>query len=88
MTKNGVNGYEVRGRGDYASNAIFLPAAGHGYEASLGNAGSYGAYWSSVPPLDSYVFSRLLYFSSSSHDTGYSERYYGRSVRPVQGFAE
>ena len=25
-TKNGVNGYEVRGRGGYASNSIFLPA--------------------------------------------------------------
>ena len=38
-TVNGVYGYLVRGRGDYASNSIFLPAAGHGYRTSLEDAG-------------------------------------------------
>jgi hypothetical protein len=28
---NGVNGYIVRGRAEYASNSIFLPCAGDGY---------------------------------------------------------
>lgn len=29
-----------------------------------------------------------LYFGSSSRYTGYSDRYYGQTVRPVQGFTE
>ncbi|MBR1921070.1 MAG: hypothetical protein IJ829_03570, partial [Kiritimatiellae bacterium] len=33
--RNGVNGYVVRGKGDYASASIFLPAAGLGYGTSL-----------------------------------------------------
>ena len=41
-TMNGVNGYAVRGRYDYASYSIFLPCAGYGCGTSLSNAGSYG----------------------------------------------
>ena len=46
-TLNGVTGYVVRGRGDYASASIFLPAAGFGSKTSLDEAGSFGCYWSS-----------------------------------------
>ena len=91
---NGVNGCIVRGRGAYASNSIFLPCAGFGYGTSLKSAGSYGTYWSSVPGSD-YVNAsyygydtRGLYFHSSDHWTDTSYRYFGSSVRPVQGFAE
>ena len=52
-TLNGVDGYEVSGRGDYATASIFLPAAGLGDETSLDAAGS-GYYWSSVPNWDGY----------------------------------
>ena len=85
-TQNGVNGYVVRGRGDYASNSIFLPCAGGGYGTSLTNSGSYGYYWSSVPSSDSY-YARLLLFRSGYR---YADDYYlyGFSVRPVQGFAK
>jgi hypothetical protein len=86
-TMNGVNGYVVRGRGEYASNSIFLPCAGDGYETLLSDAGSYGLYWSSVPH-SGYYNSCYLYFDSRSHDTGYYPRYYGRSVRPLQGFTK
>ncbi|MBQ7667326.1 MAG: hypothetical protein IJS46_04950 [Kiritimatiellae bacterium] len=86
-TQNGVNGYVVRGRGDYASASIFLPAAGGGLGTSLGYAGSDGYYWSSVPYSDSY-YAGYLYFYSGSHSTDDYYRYYGFSVRPVQGFAE
>ena len=87
-TQNGVKGYIVRGRGAYASNSIFLPAAGYGNGTSLYFSGSYGDYWSSVPYLG-YDYSRSLYFNSSSHSTGYDYgRRYGRSVRPVQGFTK
>ena len=87
-TQNGVKGYVVKGRGDYASNSIFLPAAGYGRGTSLNDSGSGGYYWSSVPYSDGdYAWG--LSFDSSGHDT----YYYcgcdiGRSVRPVLGFTK
>ena len=86
-TMNGVNGYAIRGRDDYASNSIFLPCAGYGYGTSLNNAGSDGYYWSSVPDSD-YNNAWNLYFYSSSYSTDYYNRYSGQSVRPVQGFTK
>ena len=86
-TMNGVNGYDVRGRGDYAFARIFLPCAGTGYGMSLSGSGSYGRYWSSVPGSDNY-YSWSLGFHSGRHYTGYNYRYYGISVRPVQGFTK
>ena len=87
-TQSGVNGYVVRGRGAYASNSIFLPAAGYGFGTSLGDAGSGGDYWSSVPGSDgSYAW--YLDFDSSGHSThDYGYRGSGQSVRPVQGLAK
>ena len=87
-TKNGVNGYEVRGRGDYASNCIFLPSrVGLGDGTSLINTSSEGRYWSSVPDSD-YDYAWSLYLYSSYRSMSYSchYRYYGYPVRPVQGF--
>ena len=83
---NGVNGYIVRGRGDYASNSIFLPCAGYGHRTSLYDSGSYGYYWSSVPYSGNYnVY--YLSFDSGSHLTYYFIfRFDGLPVRPVQGF--
>ena len=67
-TQNGVNGYLVKGRGDYASKSIFLPAAGYGDGTSLYFSGSIGLYWSSVPDLDGgYAWG--LDFVSSYHGT-------------------
>jgi hypothetical protein len=84
---NGVNGYIVRGRGDYASRSIFLPCAGNGDGTSLYDAGSYGYCWSSVPYSDDYggFYAWYLYFYSSRHSTTFRIRYRGCSVRPVQG---
>ena len=86
-TVNGVNGYIVRGRGDCSLASIFLPCAGYGRGTSLYNAGSYGAYWSSVPYSDGSGAWHLG-FDSSNHGTYNGGRDYGQSVRPVQGFAE
>lgn len=85
-TMNGVNGYIVRGRGTYASNSIFLPCAGHGFEASLYDSGSIGSYWSSVL-YNERNNARFLYFDSIRHGTSYSyrPRYIGFPVRPVHG---
>jgi len=87
MTMNGVNGYVVRGKGAYASYSIFLPCVGRGYGTSLNDAGWYGDYWSSVPYSDNYHAGGLG-FGSSRHYASYSSRYFGRSVRPVQGFTK
>ena len=85
---NGVKGYVVKGKGDYASASIFLPAAGYGDGTSLYRASSLGLFWSSVPYSDdSYAW--YLYFYSGFYRTYYSiYRYDGHSVRPVQGFTE
>ena len=99
-TMNGVKGYVVRGRGEYASNSIFLPCAGYGHgpslpsidsESSLCAVGSNGYYWSSVPKLNSYDDGGgtwCLYFWSGYNTTYSRSRYYGQSVRPLQGFAK
>ena len=87
-TTNGVNGYVVRGRYDYASASIFLPAAGHGSGTSLYNAGSNGNYWSSVRNLDDSS-SWMFDFDSGFFGMGItSGRNRGFSVRPVRGAAQ
>ena len=87
-TLNGVNGYIVRGKGDYSSKSIFLPCAGNGFETSLDSAGSFGDYWSSGPYSDGYG-AWGLYFYSSGHSTGCDYRYFfGQSVRPLQEFTK
>jgi len=86
-TVNGVQGYEVRGRGTYASVCIFLPCAGFGHGTSLNGSGSRGYYWSSVPDSD-YRYAYGLYFNSGNHGTRYYSRFDGFSVRPVQEFAK
>ena len=83
-TINGVNGYVVRGREDYTYASIFLPCTGYVDGTSLRSG---GYYWSSVPDSDSY-YARYLSFASSGHATYRRYRYYGLSVRPVQGFTE
>ncbi len=81
-TTNGVSGYIVRGRGDYASASIFLPAAGYGDGTSLYHAGAYGDYWSSVPDSDGNTC--RLFFRSDYINASKSLRYYGFPVRPVR----
>ena len=87
--KNGVNGYEVRGRGDYANRSIFLPAAGYGRDSSLYSPGSHGDCWSSTSYSGYSYDAWYLYFHSGDFDRDYyyHGRYYGQSVRPVRGFA-
>ena len=90
-TMNGVNGYIVRGQGDYASNSIFLPCAGGSTSGSLTySSGSYGNYWSSVPHSSSGSWGAyILIFDSSSHRTSFfNHRHRGQSVRPVQEFTK
>ena len=80
-TQNGVYGYVVSGRGDYAARSIFLPAAGHGSYTSLDNAGWGAEFWSSVPDGDN---SWGLSFYLGDKGMNSLPRYYGRSIRPVR----
>ena len=88
-TRNGVPGRLVKGRGTYASKSIFLPAAGFGSDSYLINLGSFGDYWSSTPGSGDSYYAWYLSFDSGrfSRYSG-SYRTYGRSVRPVRGFAK
>ena len=86
-TMNGVTGYTVRGRGDYASNTIFLPCTGFGYGTSLYTAGSRGLYWASSLFGGNYDTSSycLSLDSSDRHGVIYNYRDYGQVIRPVLG---
>lgn len=86
-TMNGVDGYNVRGKGEYASSSIFLPCAGYGNGTSLNNAGRHGYYWSYLPCSDGNNASGL-YFGSGYHSTSYSGRSSGHSIRPLQVFTK
>ena len=79
-TKNGVNGYEVKGTN---GNSIFLPAAGYRYNDGLSYAGGYGYYWSSSLDTGFPFFAWGVNFDSDSVYRNDEYRCYGRSVRPV-----
>ena len=86
-TTNSVDGYIVRGKGEYASASIFLPVDGFVYSTIHYDADSLGYYWSSVPLSGSDCFSGNLYFSLSDRKTPNDHRDHGMAVRPVQGFS-
>lgn len=82
-TINEIKGYVVRGRGDYASNSIFLPCAGYGAPVPY-DYGWHGNYWTSVPCSDSQYGSEYLhFFYESYHLTGGTYRHEGMPIRPV-----
>ena len=80
-TVNGVYGRKITSKSN--GNSIFLPAAGCRIDASLSNAGSFGYYWSRTLGTSYPNYARYLYFISSIIRTVDSNRYNGRSVRPV-----
>ena len=81
-TRDGVNGRLVTaGNG----KSIFLPAAGYRYGVNRYSAGILGVYWSSsLNESDSYT-ARQIGCNSNGFERGYSGRYNGYPVRPVQG---
>lgn len=87
---NGVAGYVVRGRGAFASDSIFLPAAGSGFTFQYTGAGMYGRYWSAVSGSADYDCNNAWYLDFDSKNRGNSNyyRYYGFSIRPVQEFTK
>jgi hypothetical protein len=81
-TQNGVYGYVVSGRGDYAAKSIFLPFAGYGFYTSLDHTELGAEFWSSVPDGN---YSWGLYFYLGDKGMNSLQRFYGRSIRPVWG---
>ena len=77
---NGVYGYKVTGPN---GNSIFLPAAGIRFDTDLYNAGSQGYYWSSSLYTDAPGNAWDVGFNSDYVFRDYSDRFDGRSVRPV-----
>ncbi len=79
-TRNGVNGYKVRGPN---GKSIFLPAAGYIDGKNLDYVGNGSDYWSSS--RYSKNSSRACYnaFSPTTYDWNYCVRHYGFSIRAV-----
>ena len=75
-----VQGYLVRSKVN--SNSIFLPAAGYCHDSSVDFAGDDGGYWSSTPGPDADR-SNSLDFLSVNRSVFLSNRYNGRTIRPV-----
>lgn len=87
-TINGVNGYIIRGRGNYISNSIFFPCTGYGYKTSLEYPET-GCYWSSGAQNPSSYSAKLwiayeLRFNLGWHGTTNAQCYEGKPIRPVQ----
>ena len=83
-TVNGKYGRRLTSRSN--GNSIFLPAAGSRVGTKLSGAGSDGSgtYWSRSLNTSNSSSAYYLYLTSSSSDTNYYSRYYGKSVRPVR----
>ena len=86
-TTNGVNGYLVRGKGEYSSASIFLPCTGYGSGYSREVFSSQGYYWSSVPASSWNNAGGIVYLSNRNDIEYTSERYAGSPIRPVQDAA-
>ncbi len=84
---NGVYGRKITSKSN--GNSIFLPAAAYRYGTSLSSAvGNYGHYWSrSLRTSYSYDADHLDFNFSDIYASGYCNRYYGQSVRPVRVIA-
>lgn len=77
----GVAGRLYTGKGEYADNSVFFPAAGYCEYGKVDEIGSRGYYWSSTPSArdDAYY----LNFFPSSQSVFFYERHYCYSVRAI-----
>lgn len=87
VTSNGVSGCIIRGKGIYASNSVFLPCVGKGYEERLIYTNN-AYYWASIlnekiaTPASAFILS--INSSPSSVTTTVDTRYSGLPIRPIQ----
>ena len=88
MTTNGIKGFLLRGRGDYAAARIFLPAGGWGDRKTWGDK-KWGHFWSSSPSEEQTTRSwRLNFQSSQIYMQNHYDRHIGSSIRPVRSATE
>lgn len=80
IEQNHVNGYEITGKN---GNSIFLPAAGCRSGTNFNYAGSNGFYYSSSLSESYSNYAYHISFDPVKVEGGYSDRYYGRSIRAV-----
>lgn len=89
VSTNGVNGYVVRGRGDYATNSIFFPCGGYCEGIALRYQNEYGYCWSSLPSVFRSTSSYCFDCGEVGEIDGRiaeGDRRIGRNIRPVQRF--
>ncbi|EHG23599.1 hypothetical protein HMPREF9332_00615 [Alloprevotella rava F0323] len=79
-TKDGINGYEVKGKN---GNAIFLPGAG-GKGPDISTTSKWGRYWSSSLYAKRSNDSNYFFFASDEYTLGLIDRHYGFTIRPVR----
>lgn len=74
---DGANGYLVTGKGEYAGNSIFIPAAGYRIDQDSYKKGSLGHYWTSSP--NAGVAHNAFYLSFESVNVSFTNgnRYRG-----------
>ena len=80
-TQNGVLGRLFTASN---GNSLFLPAAGYRNYSSLAGTGNGGTYWSSSLRTNFPNTAIMYYYNSDNCDIYGSDRYVGRSVRPVR----
>ena len=85
-TRNGVYGRLVTGKGNYASNSIFLPAAGYGYNANVNGFGTIGYCWSASSNSSYSNATGHVYLNSVVLSYGNCDRFHGLTVRPLREF--
>ena len=81
-TVNGVNGRRFTGKDEYASNSVFLPAAGDCVCSDAVGEGYDGNFWSSTPDGSDGAYG-LLFNSGDQYVDNYDYRSDGCSVRAV-----
>ncbi len=79
-----VNGYLFKGKGEYASRSIFLPAAGYRRDAIVSASGMNGYYWSANRHATNPAQAYDIYFhKTTANPNALFDRCRGCSVRPV-----
>ena len=79
---SGIKGKVFTGKGDYASNSVFLPANGSGMGGGVFGKGIQGNYWPSTPDGTTRVF-YLVFNSAVQKIESNSSRMSGLAVRAV-----
>lgn len=81
----GIAGYKICGKGEYADRWIFLPAAGYSMSGRLQGRNQCGYYWTASPYAKSAEHATALYFNATSINTDdYEYRTSGFCIRPVK----